>query len=182
MLSLDMQLGVTNEAKQDTRGQIGLIGNEGGIEYNGFEISPGYSRTLLLKGVQADGVYSSADEARGIQLTGGVSRARRAKGIQGSGVYGIAQWVQGLQFSGGVSNAERADGLQVSGGVSYAEEANGVQGSGVVSVASRLLRGFQFAPICYAKDGHFLQVGIITIRDSGPRALRVTPLIGYRRR
>ena len=50
---------------------------------------------------------------------------------------------------------------------------------GLVGIVSRELKGLQVAPVCYAKEGNYVQVGILTIRGAGPWYTRITPLLGF---
>lgn len=50
---------------------------------------------------------------------------------------------------------------------------------GVVDIVTHELNGHQYALFCYAGEGSFLQVGLLTVRGCGPWYTRVTPLVGY---
>ena len=86
--------------------------------------------------------------------------------------------IHGLEL-GLINDVEESSyGFQLGGLVNIAKESKGVQ-LGLINFAVESIYGFQVGLICYAKEGAFVQLGVLTIRSSGPWYTRITPIFGY---
>lgn len=77
----------------------------------------------------------------------------------------------------------KLDGAEI-GVLNYDHEAKGAQ-IGAVNISSKYLKGLQIGPICFAGEGDYVQLGLLTVRrkrdPSGKWKYKVSPLIGLRR-
>lgn len=197
-----VQIGVKNESEYPHHVlQLGLFNKAGEVKesssfrgiqlggINGSELTYGLQGGILnsavLKGVQC-GVLNFSMDARGVQLGGAnLNIGDTVKGLQVAVINYCGEhrdYVKGAVYGGqvgGINIAEVCFGSQV-GLVNYVkEEMNGLQ-LGPFNMAGDEFNGVQIGLICYAKEGNYFQLGLLTIRG-GERSWynRVTPLIGF---
>ncbi|HLD79048.1 MAG TPA: hypothetical protein VJA18_00640 [Candidatus Nanoarchaeia archaeon] len=179
-----LQMGLYNDvpAGEDFKGlQAGIISLVG-QNFSGAQIG-------VLNGVDSGAVY-------GLQV--GVVNAADISGAQ-VGVLNITTQIYGLQIGGanlslkfdkdpgsvrgaqvGVWNYARdLDGGQA-GLFNYVkEEINGLQ-LGALNIAGDDFNGVQIGLICYAKDGNYLQLGVLTFRGGDRKWYnKFSPFIGF---
>ena len=115
----------------------------------GIQISPAFSQTDNIKGLQLSGLISfSRYGMTGVQIGGlaAVTMEDSFNGIQCSGI-------------GSVNNVQ-FNGIQMSCLVSYSENINGVQFGGLVSKINHSYNGIQSGLLwTYSENGNGLQIG-----------------------
>lgn len=153
-----------------------------------LRVHPPFTDVYELRGIEI-GLINSASEVRGVQLgaingSSGVEAGSgkpnfKTKGLQ-LGMWNETWDLTGLQA--GVGNfAYYLRGAQV-GLTNYAGGGKGAGGAqiGLANIVQDEFKGMQLGVLCYAEEGTYAQLGLLTIRGTGPKYLRYTPLFGFR--
>ena len=122
--------------------------------------------------MRTDGVDMKFDISLGI--------ANRDGGRFRFGVYNFGEHVRnGFEF--GVANyTRRVEGAQGAVMFNGANYVNGFQ-IAPVNIVIEELYGLQIGLYCFANEGNYLQLGVLTYRESGPWYTRFSPFVGFRR-
>ncbi len=159
-----LEAAVLSKTEDVVGGRIGLITE--GKSTKGFEFG-GLGLTKKSYGALFN-LFSFRDESYGFEI----------------GLINYSNQNKGLRI--GVMNFSALDGSGFDAGVLGGHKNyNGLDLEALMSRVDLQLNGVQIAPICYANNGDYLQLGLITIRGKGtgkPWYKRVSPLVGYNKK
>ena len=97
------------------------------------------------------------------------------------GLINGAEGLSNISQLGVLNVAAKASNLSQLGTFNFIDEDSNAIQLGLFNISLEKLIGIQAGLICIANEGHYLQLGLLTIRGTGPWYSRITPGIGYHR-
>lgn len=158
-------LGATRVRRHAKGAQVSvfLSFNDGGGE--GGQVASFYT-TLggPFVGLQAAGIYASADKFSGLQVASVATRSGDFYGLQAGGIAAWSDNSRGLQTGGVAAISKNKSGLQVAGVTSIARGyMHGFQTSSTVNVATGDVRGLQLSLVNIGGDVSGAQIGLVNV-------------------